>query len=143
MLSHTCVIIHKEDTSICPICLDQFACENCEEINQKTFPLMLNCCQRYIHQGCLLEMYIESLTKCPLCRQKINMTDYFYVYNFSDILKDLQVQDDMHLKKFKLMETQYYLSNYSLKTTVCYTILKIMNTVIHRTFDFVRSINSN
>lgn len=55
----------------CCVCLDTFA--------YKSF-ISLKCCNNYLHTDCLLQLFINSKTDCPLCREKIPVSFFFRIF---------------------------------------------------------------
>lgn len=119
--------INDETVSICCICLDTF--KNCE-IN---FEIKLNCCKNPIHNHCLIELFVKNYQKCPLCRQNVDINNYFNERTFQEHINyfpnSYKSKNNYQITKilYKLENTKYIICGYKFKSIKRTLYLFILN----------------
>lgn len=92
------------DANECFICLESLCCK--KNIGIKN----LNCCNKQIHNRCLINLFLYNHINCPLCRRPLDIYDYISKKEFSDIIS---ISNHISLF-FSPKVTEFYI-NYTLK----------------------------
>lgn len=122
MLNAISIDIHDND-DICFICLDNFSNSNDHKNSIK-----VNCCKNYIHEDCLIELFVCQYINCPLCRKTILINDYYNQDTFNSIVKTFP---KTYIKKnnYKITKILYTLE--PTKYTCCGYKFKSIKRTIH------------
>lgn len=83
----------------CYICMDNIQSEL----------IKLNCCyNELIHKKCLVMLYINNISKCPLCNSQYNICNYITKKEVKHIFKELDVIEKiLYNEQFKQLLSEY------------------------------------
>lgn len=98
-----CAIYFGTECDVCCICLDE--CIYKKTSNKNNY-INFKCCNGLIHKSCLLMLFLNDFENCCLCRNELNVVDY---YKIDDIKKLLHI-NEMKIYKKELYKLLYELS---------------------------------
>lgn len=83
------VYIDMDNVCNCTICLEEISIlELNNDPSGKCIDLIkMICCENYIHEECLFQLFVAKHKNCPLCRSNMEIVKYFTQQNFYKIFK--------------------------------------------------------
>lgn len=88
------IFIDNNLDNICCICLDECIGvynKNCDKNINDYFNF--KCCNGFIHKRCLLLLFLNDFENCCLCRNELNVLDYYSIKDIQKLLHTNELED--------------------------------------------------